>query len=80
MFTRPERFGKTVNMDMFRVFFELSDTARYFADKAIWKCGEEYQAYQGKYPVIFLIFKDVKFDTWEDMRKTSTTKLLDKYR
>lgn len=67
-------------MDMFRVFFELSDTARYFADKVIWKCGEEYQAYQGKYPVIFLIFKDVKFDTWKDMRKTSTTKLLDKYR
>ena len=67
LFTRPRRFGKTLNMDMLRVFFEISedDTSRYFKDKAIWKCGEEYQSHQGKYPVIFLTFKDVKFDTWE---------------
>ncbi len=67
LFTRPRRFGKTLNMDMLRVFFEISDedTSRYFADKAIWNCGQEYRAYQGKYPVIFLTFKDVKFDTWE---------------
>ena len=67
LFTRPRRFGKTLNMDMLRVFFEISDedTSRYFADKAIWNCGGEYRAYQGKYPVIFLTFKDVKFDTWE---------------
>ena len=67
LFTRPRRFGKTLNMDMLRVFSEISDedTSRYFADKAIWNCGEEYRAYQGKYPVIFLTFKDVKFDTWE---------------
>lgn len=67
LFTRPRRFGKTLNMDMLRVFFEISDedTSKYFADKAIWKCGEGYRSHQGKYPVIFLTFKDVKFDTWE---------------
>ena len=67
LFTRPRRFGKTLNMDMLRVFFEVSeeDTSRYFTDKAIWKCGEEYRSHQGKYPVIFLTFKDVKFGTWE---------------
>lgn len=67
LFTRPRRFGKTLNMDMLRVFFEISeeDTSRYFTDKAIWKCGEEYRSHQGKYPVIFLTFKDVKFGTWE---------------
>lgn len=67
LFTRPRRFGKTLNMDMLRVFFELSkeDTGKYFEDKAIWKCGENYTKHQGKYPVIFLTFKDVKFDTWE---------------
>ena len=67
LFTRPRRFGKTLNMDMIRVFFEISqeDTSKYFTDKNIWKCGQEYQAHQGKYPVIFLTFKDVKFDTWE---------------
>ena len=67
LFTRPRRFGKTLNMDMLRVFFEISeeDTSRYFSDKAIWKCGEEYRSQQGTYPVVFLTFKDVKFDTWE---------------
>ena len=67
LFTRPRRFGKTLNMDMLRVFFEISgeDTSKYFEDKAIWKCGEEYRKHQGKYPVIFLTFKDVKFDSWE---------------
>ncbi|SKB93495.1 PD-(D/E)XK nuclease superfamily protein [Lachnospiraceae bacterium] len=67
LFTRPRRFGKTLNMDMLRVFFEMShdDTSVYFKDKAIWKCGESYTKHQGKYPVIFLTFKDVKFDTWE---------------
>ena len=67
LFTRPRRFGKTLNMDMLRVFFEISeeDTSKYFRDKAIWKCGDEYRSHQGSYPVIFLTFKDVKFDTWE---------------
>lgn len=68
LFTRPRRFGKTLNMDMLRVFFEKTeeDTSVYFRDKKIWLCGEEYQAYQGKYPVIFVTFKDVKFQTWEE--------------
>ena len=67
LFTRPRRFGKTLNMDMLRVFFEISseDTSKYFRDKAIWDCGDEYTKHQGKYPVIFLTFKDVKFDSWE---------------
>ena len=67
LFTRPRRFGKTLNMDMLRVFFEISeeDTSKYFRDKAIWKCGDEYRSHQGSYPVVFITFKDVKFDTWE---------------
>ena len=67
LFTRPRRFGKTLNMDMLRVFFEKSeeDTSVYFQDKKIWECGEEYRRYQGKYPVIYVTFKDVKCETWE---------------
>lgn len=67
LFTRPRRFGKTLNMDMLRVFFEISDedTAKYFENRDIWKCGEKYRMHQGKYPVVFLTFKDVKYDTWE---------------
>ena len=60
LFTRPRRFGKTLNMDMLRVFFECAenDTSIYFKDKAIWECGDEYTRHQGQYPVIFLTFKD----------------------
>ena len=68
LFTRPRRFGKTLNMDMLRVFFEKTeaDTSVYFRDKMIWQCGEEYRAYQGKYPVIFISFKDLKCSSWEE--------------
>ncbi len=68
LFTRPRRFGKTLNMDMLRTFFEKTeqDTSVYFQDKKIWACGQKYRSYQGKYPVIFLTFKDVKFNTWEE--------------
>ena len=56
LFTRPRRFGKTLNMDMLRVFFEKSDedTSIYFRDKKIWECGNHYRSYQGKYPVIYV--------------------------
>ena len=67
LFTRPRRFGKTLNMDMIRVFFERSeeDTSAYFRNKKIWECGKEYQKYQGKYPIIYVTFKDVKCEDWE---------------
>ena len=68
LFTRPRRFGKTLNMDMLRTFFEKTDedTSVYFKDKKIWACGEKYQEYQGKYPVIFVTFKDIKNNTWDE--------------
>ena len=68
LFTRPRRFGKTLNMDMLRTFFEKTeeDTSVYFRDKKIWACGKKYREYQGKYPVIFITFKDIKFNTWEE--------------
>ena len=68
LFTRPRRFGKTLNMDMLRTFFEKTDedTSIYFKDKKIWNCGEKYRNYLGKYPVIFITFKDVKYNTWKD--------------
>lgn len=66
LFTRPRRFGKTLNMDMLRTFFEKTeeDTSVYFKNKKIWRCGKKYRDYQGKYPVIFITLKDVKCDTW----------------
>lgn len=68
LFTRPRHFGKTLNMDMLRVFFEKTpeDTSIYFKDKYIWQCGDYYTKHQGQYPVIFLSFKDVKCSSWQE--------------
>lgn len=68
LFTRPRRFGKTLNMDMLRTFFEKTneDTSKYFKDKKIWEQGEYYRSFQGKYPVIFITLKDVKHNSWEN--------------
>lgn len=68
LFTRPRRFGKTLNMDMLRMFFEKTpeDTSIYFKDKYIWQCGDYYTKHQGQYPVIFLSFKDVKCSSWQE--------------
>ena len=67
LFIRQSGFGKSLNMDMLRVFFERAeeDTSVYFRDKKIWKCGKEYQEYQGKYPVIYMSFETVRGEIWE---------------
>lgn len=68
LFTRPRRFGKTLAMGMFKTFFEITecDNSKYFKDKKIWQCGEKYRRECGKYPVISVTFKDVKFSSWDE--------------
>ena len=61
LFTRPRRFGKTTTLKMIRAFYE--GEASLFRDKKIWAAGEKYQSEQGKHPVIFLSFKDIKQTT-----------------
>lgn len=67
LLTRPRRFGKTLNMDMLRTFFEKTgeDTSSYFKNKKIWQQEEVYTREQGKYPVIYLSLKDIKAGRWE---------------
>ena len=81
LFTRPRRFGKTLNMDMLRVFFERTstDTSVYFKDKAIWDCGDYYRSFQGRYPVIYLSFKDVKYPTWNNALKDIAENIRSEY-
>lgn len=66
LFTRPRRFGKTLNMDMLRTFFEKTseDNSQYFSNKKIWQQGARYIKHQGKYPVIFITLKDVRARNW----------------
>ena len=81
LFTRPRRFGKTLAMDMVRTFFEKTeeDTSVYFSDKKIWSAGKEYQEFQGKYPVIFLSFKDAHQNSWEDMYQSLVFSIKEAY-
>ena len=82
LFTRPRRFGKTLALNMIKTYFEKTDedTSRYFRDRKIWQCGEKYRSYQGKYPVIMLTFKDVKYDSWEDTRESLRLVIADEFK
>ena len=79
LFTRPRRFGKTLNMTMLQTFFEKpldgKDTSHYFKDLKIWQAGEEYRAEQGKRPVIFLSLKDLDCPTFEAAYKIIRIKI-----
>ncbi|MCB1119410.1 MAG: AAA family ATPase [Chlamydiia bacterium] len=67
LFPRPRRFGKTLNLSMLRYFFEKGEesSADLFEGTRIQQHGDVYAQEQGKYPVIFLSFKEVKGDSWE---------------
>ena len=82
LFTRPSRFGKTLTMNMVKTFFEKTeeDTSVYFSNRAIWDCGESYRSYQGKYPVIFISFKDAHQSTWQSMYESLCITLRDEFK
>lgn len=68
LFTRPRRFGKTMNMEMLRAFFELDTEALPYLKKLkIGACGDACLHHCGAYPVIYLTLKEVKGETFVDM-------------
>ena len=66
LFTRPRRFGKTLNMSMLRYFFEIGADASLFDGLQIAENKKLCEKFQGKYPVIFLSFKNVEGLTFAD--------------
>ena len=66
LFTRPRRFGKTLNMSMLQYFFEKSerDHTPLFTGTKIMKAGEKYVSEMGRYLVIFLSLKSMKQDNY----------------
>ena len=71
LFTRPRRFGKTLNLSMLRYFFEDTGDAKkteenksLFRGLKIMQQGEQYTEYMGKYPVINLTLKSAKQPTF----------------
>ncbi len=73
LFTRPRRFGKTLNMSMLKYYFEddrdwkgnKRDWSYLFQGLKIMEAGENYLAHMGQYPVIYLTFKDSKRESFE---------------
>lgn len=73
LFTRPRRFGKTLNMSMLKYYFEddrdrqgnRRDWSGLFEGLGIMEAGESCLAHQGQYPVIYLTFKDSKRESFE---------------
>jgi hypothetical protein len=66
LFTRPRRFGKTLNMSMLKSFFEIGADKTLFDGLAISKETALCEEYMGKYPVVFLSLKGVDGLTFED--------------
>ena len=70
LFTRPRRFGKTLNMSMLRYFFEkdpdenIGENQRLFQELKIMNEGDQYLSHMGKYPVITLSLKSMKQPTY----------------
>ena len=70
LFTRPRRFGKTLNMSMLKYFFDIKkadENRKLFRDLYIEKTDSFKE--QGQYPVVFLSLKDLKATTWEEMER-----------
>ncbi|MCB1193246.1 MAG: AAA family ATPase [Leptospiraceae bacterium] len=65
---RPRRFGKTMNLLMLKYFFEKDhpENEKLFTGLKIWKAEKEILEKRGKYPVIYLSFKDAKANNWEE--------------
>jgi len=82
LFTRPRRFGKTLNMSMLQYFFENSekDNSYLFKNLNIMKAGEKYISHMGKYPVINLSLKSAKQPNFELALKCIKNELVDEFR
>lgn len=65
LFTRPRRFGKSLNMDMFKSFFEIGADASLFDGLKISNEPQLCERHMGKYPVISISLKDVEGDDFD---------------
>lgn len=65
LFTRPRRFGKSLNMDMLKSFFEIGGDASLFDGLQISRDEKLCECHMGKYPVLFISLKDVEGDDFE---------------
>ena len=80
LFTRPRRFGKTLNMSMLKYFFDIKeceDNKKLFNNLYI--KNSPVITERGKYPVIFISMKEIKGTTWEELQKSARETLSNLY-
>ena len=87
LFTRPRRFGKTTALQMLKCFFEKRggdepDVRHLFESRAIARCedADRWMSEQGRYPVIYLTFKDHKALTWDEAYERLAIDIADEFR
>lgn len=78
---RPRRFGKTLNLSMLRYFFDISqpENEKLFKHLKIWQTEQNVISKRGKYPVIYLSFKDAKANTWNETYKYILNEIINQY-
>ena len=80
IFTRPRRFGKTFALRMLKTFFEKTEKSNVhlFKGTKVWRSAT-HRAEQGKYPVIFITFKDTKGCDWTETRELIANAVSEEY-
>ena len=78
---RPRRFGKTLNLSMLKYFFDINcpENSTLFTGLKIWDTENDIKEKQGKYPVIYLSFKDAKEQNWEKTYKYIVNEIINLY-
>ena len=71
LFPRPRRFGKTLNLSMLKCYFDKNEpeNKELFTKLKIWQADDNIKKHCGKYPLIFLSFKDTKANNWDETFK-----------
>ena len=82
LFPRPRRFGKTLNLSMLKYFFDKNEpeNKNFFTELKVWQTGTDIKQHCGKYPVIYLSFKDAKANVWEDCFELIKNEITELYR
>ena len=79
---RPRRFGKTLNLSMLKYYFEINlpENEKLFENLKIWQTENDIKDKRGKFPVIYISFKNAKKTTWANTAKHIYAEIINLYK
>ena len=82
LITRPDGFGKSMNISMLQTFLEISneDKTPLFSDKLIWQAGARYTSLLGQFPVIRIDLRNVHGNSWKECKRQIESLIQSEYR